>query len=74
MTDDPLERQVGGDHYKKFKIQPVVFIHHNNLPFCLGNVVKYVCRYMVTKNPQDLEKAKHYLDLQLELDGKLKSE
>jgi len=63
-----LDKQIGGSHYKDFEIQPVVFIHKNKLPFCLGNVVKYVCRYVVTKNPEDLEKAKHYLDLQLELD------
>jgi len=71
---NPLNRQVGGDHYKGFKIQPVEFIHHNNLPFCLGNVVKYVCRYVVKKDPVDLDKAIHYLELQKLLDARGESD
>lgn len=60
--DNPLDVQVGGDHYKKMKIQPVVFIMANNLGFCEGNVVKYVCRQKGARL-QDLKKARHYLDI-----------
>lgn len=28
-----LDTQVGGSHYCKLKIQPVEFIHANNIPF-----------------------------------------
>ena len=34
------DRQVGGDHYKTCKIQPVDYIVENNLTFLEGNVVK----------------------------------
>ena len=59
--------QVGGDHYKNCTIQPVVYIESNKLGFLMGNVVKYVTRYSVNSNVQDLEKAKHYIELQLQL-------
>lgn len=28
-----LSKQIGGDHYKKFTIQPIEFITKNNIPF-----------------------------------------
>ena len=40
-----LDKQVDGDHYKTQKIQPVEYIHANNLDFFEGNVVKYVTRW-----------------------------
>ena len=42
----PQSRQVGGSHYKSFRIQPYEFISKNNLSFFQGCVVKYVCRYL----------------------------
>ncbi len=62
------ERQVGGDHYKNMKIQPTEFIHKNNIPFIPGNVIKYICRYKFKNGIQDLEKAKHYIDLLIEFE------
>jgi hypothetical protein len=41
----PTERQEGGDHYQKHKIQPYTFITENELSFFQGNIVKYVVRY-----------------------------
>ncbi len=60
--------QVGGGHYKTLGIQPIKFILANNLSYCLGNVVKYICRKKGTEQDkvQDLLKAKHYIDLELE--------
>ena len=68
-----IDKQVGGDHYKNCKIQPVEYIESNGLGFLMGNVVKYVTRYAVKKNVQDLEKDQHYIELQLQLneEGKL---
>lgn len=60
--------QVGGAHYKKYKIQPTEFIHNNNIPFIEGNIVKYVIRHRDKNGIQDLLKAKHYIDLLIELD------
>lgn len=62
-----LDTQVGGDHYKKFKIQPIEFITANNIPFIEGNIIKYVCRHAFKDKAKDLEKVKHYADLCLEL-------
>lgn len=50
-------------HYTQFKIQPVVFIAENNLDFLTGNIIKYVLRHNKKNGIQDLEKAKHYLDM-----------
>ena len=49
------------DHYKK-KIPPIDFIMANELDFCQGNIVKYVCRYMQKDGLKDLLKARTYLD------------
>ena len=62
----PQDTQVGGTHYKdNFVIQPYEFISKNNLSFFQGNVVKYVCRYLYKNKIEDLEKIKHYCDLEI---------
>ena len=57
------KKQVGGSHYKKYKIQPIEFIVKNNIGFVEGNVIKYVLRFKEKGGVQDLEKAKHYIEL-----------
>lgn len=57
------ERQVGGDHYKSLKIQPIEYIDANNLPYLEGNVIKYVTRHASKNGVQDIDKAIHYLEL-----------
>ena len=57
------KKQVGGSHYKKYKIQPVEFIVKNNIGFCEGNIIKYILRFKEKGGVQDLEKAKHYIEL-----------
>jgi hypothetical protein len=63
-----LNVQVGGDHYKKHKIQPIEYIHANNLPFIEGNIVKYITRWREKNGVKDLEKVKHYVDLLIQLE------
>lgn len=59
-----LREQVGGIHYKGFTIDPVKIAMDNKLDFCQGNAIKYIMRYDKKGTPlQDLEKAKHYIDL-----------
>jgi len=58
--------QVGGNHYRRMIIQPVEFIERNKLGFCVGNVIKYVCRYPHKGGIEDLRKARHYIDLLIE--------
>lgn len=61
-----LDKQVGGNHYKQFPIQPVEFINTNNLSYMQGNVIKYVVRYPFKNGIADLEKAKHYIEMLIE--------
>lgn len=63
-----LEKQIGGNHYKDYKIQPVEFIYANDIPFLEGNVIKYVMRHRQKNGLQDLEKAKHYIELLIKLE------
>ena len=65
---NPYDKQVGGDHYSKMKIQPAKFINKNKLPFAEGNAIKYICRHINKGGEQDLEKAKHYIDMIIERD------
>lgn len=65
-----LKAQVDGDHYKKMKIQPVEFIHANGIPFIEGCVIKYMARWRGKGGIKDLEKAKHFIDLLIELESK----
>ena len=57
------KKQVGGSHYKKYKIQPVEFIIKNNIGFVEGNIIKYILRFKEKGGVSDLEKAKHYIEL-----------
>jgi len=59
----PYNVQIGGDHYKKYKIQPTEFILANGIGFCEGNVIKYVTRWKDKGGVEDLKKARHYIDL-----------
>jgi len=65
---DPYETQVGGSHYKDMKIQPSEFINKNKLQFAEGNAIKYICRHGSKGQKQDLEKAKHYIDMIIDRD------
>ena len=60
---DALDNQVGGAHYKDMPFQPIEFITANNLGFCEGNAIKYICRYKSKGGIQDLDKAIHYIQL-----------
>jgi hypothetical protein len=58
-----FKKQVGGSHYKNYKIQPVEFIIKNNIGFVEGNIIKYILRFKDKGGIADLEKAKHYIEL-----------
>jgi len=72
VRPSPLNVQVGGGHYKDMKIQPVEFIHANGIGYFEGNVIKYVSRWRTKGGKADLEKAKHYIELLLQLEGDAK--
>jgi hypothetical protein len=70
ITLSALDKQVSGNHYKDKGIQPIVYIHANDLGFCEGNVIKYVTRHKEKNGAADIKKAIHYLELLLELEYK----
>jgi hypothetical protein len=59
--------QEGGDHYKDFAIQPAEFNERNKLTFLEGCVVKRICRHKRKGGKQDLLKAKHEIDLLIQM-------
>lgn len=64
-----FDEQVGGDHYKRLKIQPLEYALANNLGICEHAVIKYVSRWRDKGGADDLLKAKHYIELLLEFEG-----
>jgi len=60
------DKQVGGNHYKKMNVEVYEFCMVNNIPFVEGNIIKYVCRYKDKGGLDDLNKAKHYLEMLIE--------
>jgi hypothetical protein len=61
----PQDKQIGGNHYKEFHIQPYEFISKNNLSFFQGTLLKYVCRYLLKNGIEDLNKIIHYCELEI---------
>ena len=72
MSNKVFFKQVGGAHYKKYKIQPSRFINDNKILFAEGNAIKYICRHQDKGGKQDLLKAIHYLEMIIERDYKKK--
>lgn len=70
QNDSALDRQVGGDHYLKYRIQPKEFFHANGIPHMEAVIMEYVLRWRDKGGVQDLEKAKHMIDLLIELEAK----
>ena len=66
-----LDTQVGGNHYKQFNVEPIVFITKNKLSYLQGCIIKRICRYNLKggKGLEDLEKIKHEIDLIIDLEN-----
>jgi len=58
--------QIGGNHYKDMKIQPIDYIVENEIPYREANIIKYVSRHKAKNGIEDLRKARHYLDMLIE--------
>ena len=70
LNTSALDVQIGGVHYAAKAIQPVQYIHANDIGFFEGNVIKYVTRWKDKGGLEDLRKAKHYIELLLELEDR----
>ena len=66
MTLKVYTKQIGGVHYKKFKIQPSQFVIENELLYPEGCVIKYIIRHRLKNGKEDLLKAKHFIDMIIE--------
>lgn len=66
----PLKTQIGGQHYKKLKIQPVEYVHANGIGYFEGTAIKYLSRWKDKGGIEDLQKAIHFIQLLIELETK----
>lgn len=66
MSKKTTSIQIGGNHYKEMKIQPIDFIVANSISFREANAIKYICRHTSKNGEEDLKKAIHYLEMILE--------
>jgi hypothetical protein len=70
-TESAIDKQIGGNHYKQYQIQPIEFIVKNKLDFIQGNIIKYALRNKVGENPNEKwDKIIHYCELAKELQNK----
>ena len=70
-NDSAFSEQVGGDWYKKLKLQPLDYCMDNNFNACQTKVIKYISRYnlkhkTIKDQVKDLDKAKHVIDMLIE--------
>ena len=68
MTSKVYNKQIGGSHYKKFKIQPSQFVIENEWLYPEGCVIKYIIRHRLKNGKEDLLKAKHFIDMIIQRD------
>ncbi len=62
------DTQIGGNHYTKLAIQPMRYSMENRLDALQHTVIKYVTRFRDKNGIEDLEKAKHCIDMLIEFE------
>ena len=62
------DTQIGGNHYTKPAIQPMRYSMENGLDALQHTVIKYVTRFRDKNGIEDLEKAKHCIDMLIEFE------
>lgn len=63
-----LDSQIGGDHYKKLTIQPMVYSELNKLTPLEHTAIKYITRNRLKgKGREDIEKAIHCCQMILDM-------
>lgn len=66
-TNNPLNKEIAGNHYKQYKMQPIELIAAMHWDFFQGNIFKYCLRAKYKNGQQDIDKAVHYCELAMEL-------
>jgi len=66
-----LDRQVGGNYYKQYAIQPYEFFLKNNIPHHKAAIIRRILRYdqPMGKGREDLDKITHEIELIIEIEG-----
>ena len=62
---DPFSKQVGGNHYKQYIIQPYEFFYKNNIPHHKAAIIRRILRFdhPTGKGMTDLDKIIHEVEL-----------
>ena len=62
---NPFDRQVGGNHYKQYAIQPYEFFYKNNIPHHKAAIIRRILRFdhPTGKGMTDLDKIIHEVEL-----------
>ena len=63
-----FDTQIDGNHYIKLAIQPMEYSFKNNLNCLQHTIVKYVTRYKDKGGLADLQKARHCIDMLIQLE------
>ena len=69
MNGLPSEKQVGGNHYKDMKMQPMQFCIANRIGVAEGDAILYLCRWREKGGIEDLKKAIHSIELLIEVES-----
>lgn len=65
-----IESQIGGEHYKNMKFQPIQLITSLKCSFIQGCIIKYITRYKYKNGVEDIKKCIHYAQLAIELNNR----
>ena len=68
MTSKVWDKQHGGSHYQKYKIQPSKFVVENELLYPEGCAIKYIIRQRVKCKKHVLLKARLLIEMIIERD------
>lgn len=66
FPEKPSDKQVGGEHYKDYPIEPGEYNQKNRIGYMEGNAIKYITRHAAKGGREDIKKAIHCLELVLE--------
>jgi low affinity Fe/Cu permease len=67
-ADNALNEQVGGEHYKKYAIQPAEYCQRNKLNSLESSIIRYATRHQDKNGREDIEKIIHCAKLILKFD------
>ena len=69
-----FKEQVGGNHYTKMAIQPAEYCFKNNIGKLECDAIAYLSRWKDKNGLEDLKKARHTIDLLIELEVSKRNE